>query len=355
MDGSDEFALLLETLAHDEDVGAVVERVTASVRQPVTISGREVVLSASVGVAHPLDGEGAAELLRNADVAMYRAKARGKGRFAIFAPEMHVAAMERLELEADLRAGLARDEFRLDFQPLVDLATERIVGAEALVRWEHPTRGLLRPAAFIPVAEQTGLIVSLGRWVLDEACRQARSWEEVANEFGEPVPWVSVNISGRQLQEPAFADEIAELLTGCTLTPTRLVLEITESVLLHDAEGALAKLHEIKRLGVRIALDDFGTGYSSLAYLQRFPIDVLKMDKSFTEGLGGEAAEPALPRAIVGLGRSLGMQTVAEGIEVTAQFGRLRQLGCDIGQGFLFAHPSSATDFRALLDQRAEG
>ena len=356
--GGDEFALLLEGIAHDDDVGAVLERVTMALQLPVTVGSREVAVSASLGVAHPHHGEGADELLRNADVAMYRAKTHGKGRFEIFAPEMHAAAMERLELEADLRTGILRDEFRLVFQPLVDLGTGRILGAEALVRWQHPTRGIVAPMTFIPIAEQTGLILPLGGWVLAEACRQARSWQLAHGDAAGRAPWVSVNISGRQLQEAAFANEVRAALEDSGLDPGGLVLEITESVLLHDADAALVKLRQLKALGIRLALDDFGTGYSSLSYLQRFPIDVLKMDKSFTDVMGGEmgaAGEPALPRAIVGLGRSLGMQTVAEGIEWAQQFSRLRQLGCDIGQGFLFAEPTGAAEFAALLSDRDSG
>jgi diguanylate cyclase (GGDEF)-like protein/PAS domain S-box-containing protein len=347
--GGDEFALVLEGLAHDDDVGVVLDRVRATLGQPIAIGTREVSVSASLGVALARGGEGADDLVRNADVAMYRAKAEGKGRFAIFAPEMHAAAVERLEIEADLRAGLARGEFRLVFQPLVELASGRIVGAEALVRWEHPRRGTVGPATFIPVAEQTGLIVPLGRWVLTEACREAQAWSAAAEARGADAPPVTVNISGRQFQEPALASHVAAALADSALVPHRLVLEITESVMLNDAEAALAKLREIKSLGIRLAIDDFGTGYSSLAYLQRFPIDLLKMDKSFTDGIGREAAESALARAIVGLGHTLGMGTVAEGIETEAQLARLREFGCDVGQGYLFANPLRPSAFVALL------
>ena len=347
--GGDEFALVLEGLAHDDDVGVVLERVRGALRQPVTVGTREVPVSASLGVALARGGEGAEDLLRNADVALYRAKAEGKGRFAIFAPEMHTAAVERLEIEADLRSGLARGEFRLLFQPLVELATGRILGAEALVRWQHPRRGLVLPAAFIPVAEQTGLIVPLGRWVLAEACRQAHDWSLAAGARRAESLRVTVNISARELQEPELASHVAAALADSALVPHQLVLEITESVMLNDAEAALATLREIKSLGIRLAIDDFGTGYSSLAYLQRFPIDVLKMDKSFTNGVGGDVDGLTLARAIVGLGRSLGMGTVAEGIETESQLRRLRELGCDVGQGYLFAHPLLPSAFMALL------
>ena len=345
--GGDEFAILLEGMAQDVDALGVAERITASMRRPVTVESREVLVGASIGVVHVQPGQGVDELLRNADVAMYRAKAAGKRRHAVFEPAMHQAVLERLELEAELRQAVERGEFRLLYQPVVELASARVTGVEALVRWQHPKRGLVSPATFIPLAEETGLIVPLGRWVLSEACRQAHRWHL---EFPSDRPTtISVNVSGCQLQDPALVDEVAAVLAETQLEPDRLILEITESVIMRDTEVTLRQLHALKALGVRLAIDDFGTGYSSLRYLQRFPVDILKIDKAFVDGVARGGSDAALTRTIIALADMLKLRTVAEGVEQEEQRAELCAVGCDLGQGYLFARPLAASDIDLLL------
>ena len=345
--GGDEFAVLLESVATDSDVITVAERIATSLRAPITLDDKAVMVSASMGIARANDAESVDELLRNADVAMYTAKSAGKGRYAIFAPEMHKSLVDRMALEADLREGITRDELRLMFQPIVDLSTGRLAAAEALVRWEHPSRGLLAPNLFIPVAEETGLIVPLGRWVLGEACRQAAAWQ-APSPLDEP-PTVTVNLSGRQFQHADLVRDVASALADSGLEPNRLVLEITETVIMRDVDATLARLLELKALGVRLAIDDFGTGYSSLGSLWRFPIDVLKIDKAFVDGITLGGNDAALARTIIALGDMLSLRTVAEGIEDSKQFRALRELGCELGQGYLFAKPQVPEAFTALL------
>ena len=355
--GGDEFAVLLEGMLSDADAVLVAERIVQAMRAPVLLDGKEVVVGTSIGIATAHEGEGVEELLRNADVALYRAKARGKHRYEVFAPEMHAAALARLELEADLRLALAREEFTLAYQPIVELAGGRVIGAEALLRWSHPTRGPVSPAEFVPVAEATGLIVPLGRWVLREACRQAAAWHAagvVGGASGADALSIAVNLSARQLQDPRIIDDVREALGASGLGPTQLSLEITESVIMHDTDVALARLHALKALGVRLAIDDFGTGYSSLSYLRRFPVDVLKIDRAFVQG-AGDGGESVLVDAIVGLGSALGLRTVAEGIEHEGQLARLRALGCGFGQGYLFAAPLPPARFAAMARERVCG
>jgi EAL domain-containing protein (putative c-di-GMP-specific phosphodiesterase class I) len=275
-------------------------------------------------------------MLQEADVAMYRAKATGKGRYVTFEPSMHEAAEGRLELEADLRLGLERMEFHLQFQPIVELATGEVVGLEALARWRHPVRGTVSPLSFIPIAEEMGLIVPLGRWILFEACRQLAA---LRADGGNPALTVSVNVSGRQLASADLATDVATALATHGLAPPNLILEITESVLVEDQRSPIEVLAKIRATGVRIAIDDFGTGYSSLAYLHRLPIDILKIDKSFVDRLIDGNEEAVLAEAIIQIGHALGMQIVAEGIEEEFQRDRLGQMGCDLGQGYWFAHP----------------
>jgi EAL domain-containing protein (putative c-di-GMP-specific phosphodiesterase class I) len=299
------------------------------------IGGKEVEISASIGIS--AGGDESDDLLRNADLAMYRAKGRGKGRYELFEPQMHAAVIERLELEVDMRRAIEREQFELHYQPIVSLASERIVGIEALVRWRHPQRGLVQPENFIQLAEETRLIVPIGRWVLREACRRAAEWRGEGSGLS-----VCVNLSAEQLQHAGIADEVADALALSGLDARSLVLEITETVLMQDTEATIEKLEEIKRLGVRLAVDDFGTGYSSLQYLKRFPIDILKIAKSFVDGLGGARDDAALARAIVDVANSFQMQVVAEGIENAPQAARLLELGCPLGQGFHFARPMEA-------------
>jgi EAL domain-containing protein (putative c-di-GMP-specific phosphodiesterase class I) len=270
---------------------------------------------------------------------MYRAKAEGKGRYALFEPSMRAEVLDRLELEGDLQRAIGRDELVVHYQPLVTLSDGSLAGFEALVRWHHPTRGLVGPAAFVPLAEESDLIVEIGRHVLEVACRQAVRWNRR----------MSVNLSGRQLDQPDLVDVVDHALRTTGMDPARLILEITETVLMQDEDATIERLHELKTLGVKLAVDDFGTGYSSLRYLRRFPIDLLKMAKPFVDGVSTSREGAALAKTIIDLGASLGLETIAEGIEGTAELAQLRRLGCDMGQGYLFAEPLSAADVDAAL------
>jgi diguanylate cyclase (GGDEF)-like protein/PAS domain S-box-containing protein len=339
--GGDEFGVLLRNTDNAADVSIVAGRLVAAMRRPVRLGDYEAVVGASIGIARGASSRDADALLRDADTAMYAAKAAGKGDYAWFDPAMHAAALARAELQADLGPALERGEFWVAYQPIVALDTGRVQGLEALARWTHPTRGALSPAAFIPVAEASGQIVPLGRWVLAEACRT------VATMPG--APYITVNLSARQLADPALVGDVEAVLHASGLAPGRLVLEITETVLMADMAGTLERLHLLKALGVRLAIDDFGTGYSSLRYLQRFPVDVLKIDKSFVDRVDGDAHDAALVRTIVALGEMLGLTTVAEGIERAAQREHLGALGCRLGQGYHFARPLDAAAATAFL------
>jgi diguanylate cyclase (GGDEF)-like protein/PAS domain S-box-containing protein len=345
--GGDEFAVLLANVRADLDVAAVATRITSALRAPFALQGAEAFVSASVGIARAGAGTGAEELLRNADAAMYSAKSRGKGQFVMFEAAMHAAVLARLELEADLRRAVAGDEFRLHYQPIVELATGAVVGAEALVRWAHPERGLVPPALFVPFAEETGLIVPIGQWVLGEACRQGAAWQREA-PAGTSIH-ITVNLSGRQLHEASLVEDVRQALAISGLAPRALVLEVTESVMMQHTDLTLARLHELRALGVQLAIDDFGTGYSSLSYLQSFPIDTLKIDKTFVDPVGRGGDDPVLARAIVALGGALQLKTVAEGIEHAEQAAELARLGCLLGQGYHWAPPLPAAEFSARL------
>jgi len=352
--GGDEFAVLLEGVAKDEDLLDVPHRVVEALSLPITIAGKEFVVGASIGVARAEAGETADDVLRNADVAMYHAKSRGRGVCQVFEPYMHEAAVERLTLEADLRRALACDEFHVAFQPIVELESGRIVGVETLLRWDHPTRGAVSPARFVPLAEETGLIVPLGAWVLREACRRVASWRA----HGEHADLhVTVNLSGRQLQDADLVDTVRRTVEESGLPPDRLVLEITESVVMQNTAVTLLRLRELRALGVRLAIDDFGTGYSSLAYLHRFPLDILKVDRAFVELLarsGDEVPDVAIAQTIVQLAHSLRLATIAEGIEEPAQLEALLRFGCQFGQGYHFSPPVSPAAIEALLRVEAE-
>ena len=348
--GGDEFAILLEDVADGSRAALVAKRIAEELRVPFALGGREIGLSASVGVVLSTDGlEDPAHLLRASDAALYRAKSHGKARYAVFDESMNARAVQRLDLEADLRRATERDEFVIHYQPKVELATGRIVGTEALVRWEHPERGLpVLPDDFIPVAEETGLIRPIGRWVLREACRQAREWQE--GRSSDLPRQMCVNLSLEQLRHPGFIDEVAQTLEETGVNPGVLVLEITESMVMEDAESSVATLRRLRALGVRLAMDDFGIGYSSLAYLKRFPIDTLKIDRSFVDGLGQDPEDTAIVRAIVGLAGALGLEVVAEGVETAEQMSWSQSLGCQFGQGYYFARPLPSVEAGQLLD-----
>ena len=347
--GGDEFALLCEDIAGYDEAAAIAARVLGAFEKPFHVQGADMTLSASVGVAiGAIDGAAPELLLRDADVAMYRAKERGRDRYEVFEESMLADASERLSVEHDLRRAISQGQLRLYYQPIVHLDTGAIAGFEALVRWQHPVRGLLPPSEFIPPAEESGLIVALGRHVLAEACLQAATWKDT-HASGERLR-VSVNVSAKQLAQPGWSDEVAQVLAESGLAPRQLVLEITESVLMDDTDTTAIRLEELRRLGVRVAIDDFGTGYSSLGYLRRLPVDILKIDKSFIDGVAEGPHESALARAVVKLASTLRLEAVAEGINSRKQLLQLRRLRCPYGQGFYFSRPQAAAAIPGLLE-----
>jgi len=347
--GGDEFAVLLEGLADPPEAFEIGGRVLETVRDPITVDGTTVALNASLGIVITDGVDDAADLVRNADLAMYKAKAGGKGRYEVFERGMHEAVVHRLELKADLRRAVRNDEVVPHYQPIVELASGAVVGAEALARWAHPTRGTLLPISFIELAEETGLIVPMGRALLRRACADAAGWAAVAGR----KPTVSVNLSARQVQDADIVGDVRQALTETGLAAERLTLEITESTLMAEPDAASEKLRQLKALGVKIALDDFGTGYSSLSYLERFPVDALKIDKSFIDALkAADEAGPGLVGAIVGLGERLHLHVTAEGIERGDQVTELLGLGCGLGQGFHFARPMPNAELAALIATR---
>jgi diguanylate cyclase (GGDEF)-like protein/PAS domain S-box-containing protein len=345
--GGDEFGVLLEDIAAVEAVrsaGGLLEGLAT----PIVLRDRDLTPTASIGIAIAA-GEDAETLLRNADTAMYAAKRQGKGRYAIFEPAMHAAVVERLDLAADLSRAVEKRQLHLCYEPQTNLGSGRISCLEALVRWRHPTRGEVSPGEFIPLAEETGMILPIGRWVLREACRQVKAWQERWPALA-PLT-IAVNLSARQLQYPGIVDEVSAALAAAGLDPRSLVLEITETAIMEQPDAAILILTELRRLGVRLALDDFGTGYSSLSYLQRFPVDILKIDRSFVAGVAGSTEDSALARGILTLGQTLGLETVAEGIETAEQLAALRELGCQLGQGYFFARPLGPAAVHALLER----
>ncbi len=347
--GGDEFTVLLEDVGDEQMAMHVAERIAEALRVPVQLEGREVVPSASIGVALSVRGhDGHDALLRNADLAMYRAKANGKGCSAIFDQSMNAAALERLEIEADLRHAVERHELRVVYQPIVSLTTGRVTEVEALLRWDHPRHGLLSPDRFIPIAEETGMIVSIGQWVMEASFRTAAHWQELCRPGSAPM--MSVNLSALQFQHPALVEDISRVLFQTRLDPETLKLEVTESAIMTDPYEATRTLLQLKELGIQIAIDDFGTGYSSLNYLKQFPVDTLKIDRSFVDGLGKDANDAAIVKSIIALARSLQLTVTAEGIETPEQLEQLRALNCDRGQGYHFAHPLDADRLEAMLD-----
>jgi diguanylate cyclase (GGDEF)-like protein/PAS domain S-box-containing protein len=340
--GGDEFALLLVEV-DETQAEAVASRVLHAFDRPYQLSERSIRMAASVGVAHSWSGlNSATDMLRAADLAMYEAKGAGKGQYRVYEPTMYQAANDRLQLGADLRLAIDRHEFTLHYQPCVELPGRGLSSIEALVRWNHPERGLVAPGEFIPLAESTGLIIPIGEFVLREACRQARTWQLARPDM--PPPTINVNLSGVQLEHPGIVAAVSLALEDAELPPELLTLEITESVMARETDATLRRLRQLKGLGVRLAIDDFGTGYSSLSYLRRFPIDFVKIDKSFIDGVADEPGQLAFVRAIVRLAHTLKTKTVAEGVEFEAQAKRLSSIGCDLAQGFHFSRPMDATE-----------
>jgi diguanylate cyclase (GGDEF)-like protein len=344
--GGDEFVALVEPGSFEIAPELVAERILEVLRQPITLqtpSPSTVTITASMGVA-TAQGLSAEALMREAHVALYEAKTSGRDRYVLFRSAMQATLQGRLRLQADLREALGRDELFLLYQPTIDLRSERVVGVEALIRWRHPARGVIAPDTFIPLAEENGLIVPIGRWVLTEACRQAAAWHEESRAVQ-----VSVNVSARQLDHEDLLEDVQGALADSKLEPGTLTLEITETALMRDADSTTRQLTKLKALGVQIAIDDFGTGYSSLAYLSQFPVDVLKIDRTFVTGLSDSADSRALAHTLIQLGKTLGLETLAEGIEDPAQLEILKYEQCDLGQGYLFARPLLLEDIQGYL------
>ena len=348
--GGDEFAIVLEDANSAESARVVAERMLGALRSTFALGTHDVFVGASVGIAVASSNDSASELMRNADLAMYMAKTSGKHQAVVYEPSMHAAVVRRVELQQDLRGALDRKEFVLHYQPIVALDSGTVAGLEALIRWQHPTRGMVAPLDFVSIAEQSGDILEIGRWILAEACHACVRWGGSAP--GSSGIAVTVNVSGRELREPAYVEHVREALQRSGLPPHRLILEVTESILVGNDTTTIERLQALKGLGVMLAIDDFGTGYSSLSYLQRFPVDIIKIDKSFIDHLGIQGSESPLSLAVVSLGSALSLRTIAEGVETEGQFDRLRDLGCPYGQGYLFAKPLPAADVSTFLTQR---
>ncbi|HEX4775361.1 MAG TPA: EAL domain-containing protein, partial [Acidimicrobiia bacterium] len=345
--GGDEFVVLCDDVLDEAATVDIASRMAAAVARPVLLPEGEVFVTASIGVAlSGRPGDSADNLLRDADTAMYRAKDQGRARTEVFDERTHDRVVHHLRTGNDLHRALQRREFEVHYQPVVDLETGLVSGFEALVRWRHPTRGLVHPSDFISLAEETGLIVPLGAWVLEESCRQVVEWQAHRPEGARPLT-ISVNLSPRQLTEPTLLDEVTRVLDETGIDPDCVWLEITESTLMHDAESAVSTLRALRLLGVHLSVDDFGTGYSSLSYLKRFPVEALKVDRSFVDGLGNEPGDSAIVTAVVTMAHALGLRAIAEGLETPIQLRELRTLGCDMAQGFMFGVPRSATELGA--------
>jgi diguanylate cyclase (GGDEF)-like protein/PAS domain S-box-containing protein len=345
--GGDEFGVLLEDIASERDAIETAERIAASFARPFVLSGSEHFVTTSIGIALAGGGEAADELIRDADAAMYRAKERGRARYEVFDEGMRGRAIARVRMENDLRRALVRGQLRLEYQPIVSLTNFSIVGVEALLRWHHPERGEISPSEFIPIAEENGLIEPIGRWVLESACRQAAAWY-ASRPDSAPIA-MSVNLSAVQVARRTLPDVVRSALSSTGLDPACLSLEITETVMVRDADGLTEVLNALKALGVRLVLDDFGTGYSSLSYLTRLPLDVLKVDRSFVDGLGNEPRDTAITETIIAMSRALSMDVVAEGVETAEQVDELSRLGCTLAQGFHFSRAVPALEITAAL------
>jgi diguanylate cyclase (GGDEF)-like protein/PAS domain S-box-containing protein len=348
--GGDEFGILLEDIGGEHDAIEMAERIASVFTRPFVLAGNEHFVTTSIGIALAGGGELADELIRDADAAMYRAKERGRARYELFDEVMRGRAIARLRVENDLRRALERDELRLEYQPVVSLRDRTIVAVEALLRWDHPERGVVQPADFVQIAEEDGLIEPIGRWVLDTACRQAAGWHRESPDLA-PVG-ISVNLSAVQIARRTLPEVIEPALRASGLDPACLSLEITESVMLRDVEAVTEALPELKTLGVRLVLDDFGTGYSSLGYLTQLPLDALKVDRSFVDGLGTEARDSAITEAIIAMSHALSLEVIAEGVETALQLRELSRLGCDLAQGFYFCRSVPPARISELLRER---
>ncbi len=349
--GGDEFTILAPQIFDAADAIALARKLREAMRMPFTVDGRELFASASVGISlYPDDGGDPETLLKNADIAMYRAKGEGRDTFQLYTPAMNARALEQLALENSLRRAVITGELVLHFQPIVHLESGRVHGVESLVRWRHPELGLLAPDRFIFLAEATGLIVPVGEWVLRAACTQVREWQQ----NGHPHLRAAVNLSARQLQQPDFVRRVTEIVAETGMGFDTLEFEVTESVAMHRHDGMIERVRELKALGVHISVDDFGTGYSSLSALQLLPVDSVKIDRSFVQELAAGGANAGVARAVISLGQSLGLRVIAEGIETESQLTALRELGCEAGQGYFFGHPMDGERCRALLDQRRD-
>ena len=348
--GGDDFAVLFEDLSDVSGAITVAGRIHAAIKEPFQVGGEEVFTGCSMGLALTNRGlHSPGDLVRDAELAMYRAKAKGDGAVEIFDPSMNQKARERFRLEAELRHALERSEFLLNYQPLISFHTGRIEGWEALVRWKHPERGMVSPLDFIPLAEETGLILPIGQWVLEEACRQASDWQQ--RYPSDPPRMINVNLSMRQFQQKDLVEMVTTVLSNTHLKPRHLKLEITESVMMKDPDASIEAMQQFKSLNVNLVIDDFGTGYSSLSYLKRFPVDALKVDKSFVDRLGQDAEDTAIVEAIISLSKALGLRVTAEGIETREQFDRLRTMGCDQGQGYYMSRPLMPSAMEELLSK----
>ena len=349
--GGDEFLILFDGGDAEKSALAFAESALEALVAPIPIAGGEVFVSASIGIASTLAGiNEPTPLLSNADAAMYQAKRRGGAGIEVFGEAMRAKVIDRMSTEHSLHRAVERGELTVFYQPVVDIPQGRVVGTEALLRWEHPEQGLVGPDRFIPVAEESGLIIPIGGWVLEQACRQLRAWQE--HGWQGAADKVKVNLSARQIEHPDLVETVQRALVGSGLEPAHLTLEITESALMHDARSTLRVLQALKDLGVSLAIDDFGTGYSSLSYLRRFPLDVLKIDKSFIAELGVTSGGADIVAAVIGLAHSLGLEVVAEGVETESQLRELERLGCDFAQGYLFSRPVPAGDLASAFGRR---
>lgn len=344
--GGDEFTILLSEIAHPEDAAKVAQRILDVIPQPMNLEGQEVFVTTSIGISvFPIDGKNTENLMKNADTAMYHAKEKGRNNFQFYKESLNTSASEKLELENDIRRALKRDEFMLYYQPQLDARSRRIIGVESLIRWQHPTRGFVSPGDFLPIAEESGLIIPLTEWVLSTACSQNKNWQV---EGLKPIR-VSVNLSGHHFNQLKITEMVERVLQYSQLEPKYLEVEITEGTLIENKDEVKSTLQLLKDLGLTIAIDDFGTGYSSLAYLKTFPIDTLKIDQSFVRDISSDPNDAAITKAIVAMAHSLDLNVIAEGVETNDQLDFLRELGCSNVQGFLFSRPLPADEFAVLL------